>query len=113
MTTYELVDHTNAILKYQVYQDLASNGYGAEPYEPGNADHDEIKALVYLSGFKLVEFMPPTAQTRGDALLYLASLPNGYARLMPPGSLAIGPSYWQQVLGDILDKQLANKNPVI
>lgn len=116
----DIFEGTMSSLQHSVYQDLASHGYGFEPYEPGNAHHEEIKGLCYLSGYKLVEHMPAGAETRGDAWIYLVPenngrrpLPERTADKMPPKCLALPLDFWRQLLIKKLDKHVANKPAII
>jgi hypothetical protein len=109
----DLFKGTMSTLEHTVYRDLAERGYGSEPFEPGNAHHEEIKALCYLSGYHLVEHMPAGAETRGDAWIYLVPLAGGVADKMPPKCLALPLEFWRQLLIRKLDKHVANKQAVI
>lgn len=107
-------------MAHSMYQALASQGYGSEPFEPGNPDHEMIKGLLYLSGYRLVEYMPANAETRGDAMIYLVPENNGRrplnertADLMPPKCLALSLDFWRQILIRRLSNGLANKSDVI
>lgn len=115
----DLLKHTDIFegtmdnIQNTLYQNLASHGHGSSPFEPGNAHHEEIKALCYLSGFTLVEHMPAGAVIRGDAWIYLvATAPRG-AEKMPPKCLALPLDFWRQLLINKLDKHVANKQAVI
>lgn len=116
----DIFEGTMDNIQNTLYQDLASHGHGSSPFEPGNAHHEEIKALCYLSGYKLVEHMPAGAVIRGDAWIYLVyedngsrPLPQRTANKMPPQCLALPLDFWRQLLIKKLDKQVANKQAVI
>lgn len=100
-------------IEVTVYQDLAAHGYGSSPFEPGNSHHEEIKALCYLAGYGLLEHMPATAETRGDAWIYLVPTAGGVADKMPPKCLALPLDFWRQLLIRKLDKHVANKPDVV
>lgn len=116
----DLFRETMITMENTVYRDLAAQGFGGLPFEPGNLDHEMIKALCYLAGYKLVEHMPASADTRGDALIYLVPENNGQrpltertADLMPPKCLALPLDYWRQLLTKRLNNTLANKSAII
>lgn len=107
-------------LQTTMYQDLATQGFGNDPFEPGNAQHEEIRGLAFLSGFKVVEHMPATAQVRGDAWLFLTAENNKARRLdqrvavrLPDGCLALPIDWWRQLLIRTLNKDVANKTVTI
>lgn len=106
-----LIETHMANMQKMIYSDLAAHGHGNDPFEPGNAQHEEIRGLVYLAGCELKEFMLPGAQYRGDTMVYLTRA--GIAYPLPPRPLALPMDYWRQLLITTLNKQVANKSDVV
>lgn len=106
-----LIETHVANIQKTMYSDLAAHGHGNDPFEPGNAQHEEIRGLVYLAGCELKEFMLPGAQYRGDTMVYLTRA--GIAYPLPPRPLALPMDYWRQLLITTLNKQVANKSDVV